>query len=149
MKTILNWFIGVLILGAMIQACESCTGCTIPQSDSDPSSTSDSRNDPVVTASDHYVLDASSVQECENYLKGRTFKGGDATLTFGHDGTVSAYGPNGGLVFAGTLELGGMKGAVSRWVYAYDINGAGKLELLLGADGKMMETSSLVIYKPA
>ncbi len=148
MKTILNWFIGVLILGAMIQACESCTGQTIPKSDSASSSTSDSGNEPTVTASDHYVLDAGSVQECENYLKGRTFRGGDATLKFGYDGTVSAYAANGNLVFAGTLEVGGMKSAVSRWVYAYDIGGAGKLELLLGADGKMMETSSLVMYKP-
>lgn len=148
MKTVLNWFLGVIILGALIQACESCTGQTSPKSESASSSASDSDSEPTTPASDHNVLNTGSAQDCENYLKGQTFQGGDATLKFDYDGTVSAYAANGNLVFAGTLEVGGVKSAVSRWVYAYDIGGAGKLELLLGADGKMMETSSLVMYKP-
>lgn len=95
-----------------------------------------------------YVLDASSASACESYLKGKTFRGGSARLEFGFDGTVSAYDSNGGLVFGGTLEIGSAKGEMSRWIYVRDMGGAGKLQFLLSADGKMMEPSSFVMYSP-
>ena len=98
---------------------------------------------------DQYVLDATSANSCEYYLKGKTFIGNSARLEFGYDGTVSAYNLSGDLVFGGTLEIGASEGPVSRWIYVRDMLGAGKLEFLLSADGKMMEPSSLVIYNPS
>lgn len=99
-------------------------------------------------SNDRYVLDASSTVACENYLKGKTFTGGTARLSFGMDGSVSAFDQSGTLVFGGTLEIGSAKSDVSRWVNIHSVSGGGKLQLLLSNDGNMMEPSSLVIYKP-
>lgn len=145
MKNLLQILLGLLFIGMISKACDT------PEQDvSDHEPNTHQPADasmPSSSTSDEYVLDASSVSACENYLKGRTFQGNSARLKFEYDGTVSAFDQSGNLVFGGTLEIGEAKSAVSRWIYVRDIAGAGKLQFLLSNDGKMMETSSFVIYK--
>ena len=151
MKTLLNIFLCLLLIGMVGKACAPSENA--PANDGADSGASDAgradRSSNAGSAPKEYVLDAGSVSSCENYLKGKTFAGGSARLKFGYDGTVSAYDANGGLVFGGTLEVGAKKSAVSRWIYVHDMSGGGKLQFLLSADGKMMEPGSLVIYKPS
>ncbi len=150
MKTLLKIFLGLLLIGMIGKACESSKNGSPNESSGKNASVVPGAAMPASngSTSDGYVLDAASVSSCENYLKGQSFSGGSARLEFGYDGTVSAYGSGGSLVFTGTLEIGSAKSAVSRWVYVRDISGNGKLQFLLSADGNMMETSSLVLYKP-
>lgn len=150
MKTFLKIFLGLLLIGMVGKACDSSENAST-NNGSGSGDSDDGRADMSSNAgstSEEYVLDAGSSSSCENYLKGKTFRGGSARMEFGYDGTVSAYGSGGSLVFGGTLEIGSQKSDVSRWVYVRDISGNGKLQFLLSADGNMMETSSLVIYKP-
>jgi len=151
MKTFRNIFFGLLLLGLIGRTCESCTNSSSRSSPSDDHSTTTGSepSSQVSSSSEQYVLDATSISSCENYLKGKTYRGGSARLQFGYDGTVSAYAANGNLVFGGTLEIGAKESEVSRWIYVRDMSGGGKLQFLLSADGKMMEPSSLVIYKPS
>lgn len=146
MKTLLQILLGLMVIGMISKACDA------PEKDAtdiEPNTHQPAElSIPTSSTSDAYVLDASSAGACENYLKGRTFQGKSARLKFDHDGTVSAFDQSGNLVFGGTLEIGSAKSAVSRWIYVRDIAGAGKLQFLLSNDGKMMEPSSLVIYKP-
>lgn len=143
-------FLGVLVVTSLLgTACDSPAKGG-PQSqpvednhESPGASTSESAD-----ANDRYVLDASSHTACENYLKGKTFTGGSARLEFEYDGTVSAYDQGGTLVFGGTLEIGTAESEVSRWIHVRDMSGEGKLQFLLSNDGKLMEPSSFVIYKP-
>jgi len=151
MKTLLNIFLGLLLIGMVGKACDASETAPAPESAdsgaSDAGRTEKSSNS--ASTSEEYVLDAGSVSSCENYLKGKTFYGGSARLNFGYDGTVSAYDSGGSLVFGGTLEIGAKESAVSRWIYVRNMSGGGKLQFLLSADGKMMEPTSLVIYKPS
>lgn len=150
MKTPLNILLGLLLIGMVGKACAPSENA--PANDGADSGASDARSadrsSSAASAPEEYVLDAGSVSSCENYLKGKTFSGGSARLKFGYDGTVSAYDASGSLVFGGTLEIGAKKSAVSRWIYVRDMSGGGELQFLLSNDGKMIEPSSLVIYKP-
>ena len=150
MKTLLKFFLGLLLIGMIGKACDSSKNGSPNESSGENASDVPRAAKPTSngSTSDGYVLDAGSTSSCENYLKGKSFKGGSARLEFGYDGTASAYDANGNLVFGGTLEIGAMESAVSRWIYVRDMSGSGKLQFLLSADGKLMETSSLVIYKP-
>jgi hypothetical protein len=151
MKTLLKIFLGLALIGMVGKACDSSkTGLPNDGSGDNPSDAdgADIFSNKEST-SEEYTLDAASLSSCENYLKGKTFRGGSARLEFGYDGTVSAYDSGGSLVFGGTLELGAKESPVSRWIYVRDMSGGGKLKFLLSADGKMMEPSSLVIYKPS
>ncbi len=146
MKTLLQIFLGLMLISMTSNACDT------PEQDvsnTEPN-THQSTEATIRTSftSDEYVLDASSVIACENYLKGRTFQGNSARLKFEYDGTVSAFDQSGNLLFGGTLEIGEAKSAVSRWIYIRNMAGAGKLQFLLSNDGKMMEPSSLVMYNP-
>ncbi len=150
MKTLLKIFLGLLVIGMIGKACNSSKNDSTNDGSRNGASDED-RVDMVSntrSTSEEYALDAGSISSCENYLKGKSFRGGSARLEFGYDGTVSAYSSSGSLVFGGTLEIGEAKSAVSRWVYVRDLSGNGKLQFLLSNDGKMMESSSLVIYKP-
>lgn len=144
MKTLLKTVLVLAVLGMIGKACGNKPSPASPSSpETSPSKVSNHTDD-----AERYVLDATSASSCENYLKGKTYTGGTATLKFGYDGTASAYDGDGQLVFGGTLEIGAVKSEVSRWVYVRDMSGGGKLQFLLSADGNMMEPSSLVIYKP-
>jgi hypothetical protein len=146
MNNLLKIFLALSLIGMIGKACGRSNNSTEKgvgsgvRSGPSPSTTTKS--------SAENVLDAGSASSCENYLKGRTFTGGSARLEFGYDGSVSAYDGNGRLVFGGTVEVGAVKSAVSRWIHVRDISGGGKLQFLLSNDGNMMEPSSLVIYKP-
>ena len=151
MKTLLKMFLGLALIGMIGKACAgSDRGASNNESETPPSSDSHAdKSSNTGSPSEEYVLEAGSVSSCKNYLKGKTYRGGSARLEFGYDGTVSAYDASGSLVFGGTVEIGAKEGAVSRWLYVRDMSGGGKLKFLLSADGKMLEPSSLVIYKPS
>lgn len=146
MKTLLKIFLILVLIGMVGKACDQ------PNSEVGSNEQGDDRARPSastdIAPAEEYVLDAGSSSSCVNYLKGKTFTGGSVSLQFGYDGNVGAYDSNGRLVFGGTLEVGAIESAVSRWIYVRDMSGSGKLEFLLSADGKMMEPSSLVIYSP-
>lgn len=141
MKTILKIFLGLVVIGMIGKACDTSeTPSQIDDSGNGRTEARDaSRSSTNPSTSEEDVLDAASTSSCENYLKGKAFKGGSARLEFGYDGTASAYDPNGSLVFGGTLEIGANESTVSRWIYVRDMSGGGKLQFLLSADGKMMD----------
>jgi len=98
---------------------------------------------------DEAVVNVQDEGDCATYLKGRSFTGGNARIDFGLDGSVGAYSiETGELVFGGTLSIGSTYGQESRSMSVLSMTGGERLELLLSSDGKIMDKSSMVIYKP-
>lgn len=98
---------------------------------------------------DEAVVNVQDEGDCASYLKGRSFTGGNARIDFGLDGSVGAYSVGTGeLVFGGTLSIGPTYGQASRSMSVVSMTGGERLEMMLSSDGKIMDKSSLVIYKP-
>lgn len=98
---------------------------------------------------DEVVVNVQDEGDCESYLKGRSFTGGNARIDFGIDGSVGAYSvETGELVFGGTLSMGPTYGQASRSMSVVSMTGGERLEMMLSSDGKIMDKSSLVIYRP-
>jgi hypothetical protein len=137
-------------LAACLLSC-SMIACT-----SDPSD-SNSESQPIPASShtegaghvDEAVVNVKDEGACAQYVKGRSFSGGNARISFELDGTVGAYSiETGELVFGGTLSIGPVYGQASRSISVVSMVGGDRLELLLSSDGKIMDKSSMTIYKP-
>lgn len=120
-----------------------------------PPSTGESPLDPASSPTespgraDEVVVNVQDEGDCVSYLKGRSFTGGNARIDFGLDGTVGAYSvETGELVFGGTLTMGPTYGQESRFMSVVSMTGGERLEMMLSSDGKIMDKSSFVIYKP-
>ena len=94
------------------------------------------------------TVNIDNENDCISYLKGKSFIGGDARIEFLSDGNVSVYSQkSGNLVFAGNIEMGSRYGNLSRKLEINAVDGRGKLKLVLGADGKLMDETDFTIYK--
>ena len=138
-------FLAAFLLSSSMIACTS---------EGSPSN-SDDQLDPVplntdgIDRVDEAVVNVQEEGACVQYLKGRSFTGGNARIAFELDGSVGAYSvETGELVFVGTLSIGPPYGQASRSMSVVSMVGGDRLELLLSSDGKIMDKSSMTIYKP-
>lgn len=136
MKTTQLPFAFLIISGSLLSACNSPK--TAPSENIREAST------PTRTK----VVNVDDANGCLNYLKGKTFYGGNVRLEFTYDGNVAVYNKQTNeLVFTGYVEGGERYGNASRRIKVGATTGSQVLKLMLSEDGKLMDESDLTIYK--